>query len=298
MKHLKLRVLFCLAVLASVLFSSGCVHVDVTIALHEKDPGATITERIRLTRKLRELCPSAEEKQKIEAHLTRDAALERLKSMGKGMTLTSHKVYELPDGSRESLSVYSIPNASDVRFPNPYPGSSPAGLYTINLSPSVGRTGKEFGQMALVVTSADRKKHSMGSGVVKKAPTPLARQRYRLLKPVMADLLSDLNIAFRVTVPTRFTGGRIRGIRGGVKQMTLVSISGKNLDRSGRAFFDNEEVMISLLQMDLRAGVVFGNSGGSRSPRLRSGRGYHANYFRFIPTEYYKNKYFTEKTKK
>lgn len=282
-------------VISVLLVSSGCVHVDITVELHDKDPGATVTERLCVTRKLKELCPTGRETSNIMVHLEKKSALERLKYMGKGATLVSHNKKDLPDGSSESIAVYSVANIENLRFSNPWIGGRPSQQYRLALGARVGRAGKKYGLVSMQVKSVNRRRDGLEKGTVTKASTPLERERYRLLKPVVADLLSDLDIALRVTVPTRFTGGRVRGLRGGVKTMTLLSLSGKDLDRSGRKFFDNEEVMIRIMQMDLKAGVVFRNSQGARSPRLRHGRGYHAEYFTFIPTEYFKKKYFEKK---
>lgn len=298
----KTQFLFAVLILVAAFFSSGCVHVDVTVALHDKDFGATITERLRVTRTLKKMCRGPEDMKAVMSHLTKEAAMKRLKNMGKGVTLTSHKKVELPDGSSESISVYTIPNINHLQISNPYIYRHPASLYKFNVAVRTkkkaknGRMNPAYGKVSIYLRRI--KENKLSKGIVSRVPSPAKQQLFRDLQPVFADMLSDLQIALKITVPTRFIGhhyeGQIRGIRGAPKKMTLFSVSGRDTDMSGGNFFENEEIMIKLLQMDLNNSLIQHHAASFtrnyKTPVLRSGR--HQHGFWFYPTRFILDKYF------
>ena len=283
---------------AGLAFVSGCVHVDLNVALHDNDAGATITERLRVTRTLEQLCSKEEDRAFLKTYLDRKAAAERTGRMGIGVTLVSHEMRDIEGGGLESVAVYRIPNANDLRLSNPFVRGAPATVHRLSVwvdtRKTIGdskRRNEGYGIAGLGFREVEKTR--LPVGVVKKTTTPLDRHAYRELRPVIEDLLSDLYIAVRVEVPTKFVGGHVRGIRAGPRKATVFSVSGKNLDARGQGFFENEEVMIRLLEMDLDSSVIrqhtaFMNSGGT--PVYRTDRGDDA--FRFRPTSHMIRKHF------
>ena len=285
-------------VISVLLVSSGCVHVDITVALHDRDFGATVTERLRITRTLKQMCSTAADRKKVMSYLTEEAAMQRLKSMGKGVTLKSHTKKDLPDGSSESICIYTVSNINNLIITNPYVYRDPASRYRFSVwvDHKRGKRDTSYGKAAIQLK---RVKHVKRSGSGKhKAVTPLDKQLLRELQPVFADMVSDLYISLQVTVPTRFIGhhydSQIRGIRGAPKKMKLFSVSGKDMDMSGKGFFENQEIMIKLFQMDLDNSLIQHHAANFtrnyRTPVLRSGR--HQHRFWYYPTTYMINTYF------
>lgn len=286
-----------LLLLAAALFT-GCMQIDVTVAMHDKDDGATITERIRLTRQLLEVCPTDEKKKELLAHLTREAALKRMKQMGKGVTLESHNQKKLPNGSIQSITVFKIPKIKNLILCNPLIHAHPAGAGA-GIGYGLFRTGNkrlDKKQINVSVNTRNRKK-KYPSAMTRRTKTPLDRQILRELKPIISDMVSDFQVRIRLKVPTRFTARYVRNIKAAPKVTTLFSLSGKDLDRRGNNFFENEEILLAMLELDFKSHVLLKNTGSftnnSRSPVLRAhGNGlYHPNRFRIMPTAFHKKKY-------
>jgi hypothetical protein len=238
---------------ASALLLAGCLQVEVTVEMHDKDPGATVRERIRVSRKLQEVCPTKEDLKTLLGHLTEQAARERMKRMGKGISLVSHKREKLPDGSIESRVVYTIPKIGDLRLCNPFVQDHPAARQAaIRVSPQRTRDGKPTTGTLIKVHMVGRKTYS--DAMIRRTATPLERQTVRELGPILRDMLSDFQVDLKLTVPTRFEGGHVRNIRTGAKTATLFSLSGRDGDNRGRPLFENEEILLALLQMDFESG--------------------------------------------
>ncbi len=295
MRKRKNQFLFEVLIFAVVFFSSGCVHIDVTVALHEKDGGATITERIRITRKLQQACPDREKRADVLRNLSKEAALERMKHMGKGITLTSHEKKNISGGDIESVSVYTIPDVTQLRFPNP---SLHAGLpgqpARLKLFPESRKTGGfKYGHM-YVQFYRENQRAKTPKGIVKTVHSPADKQLMRVLRPVIADMLSDFRVSLKLKVPTRFSGGQVRGMRSGPRTATLFFVSGKDLDTSKNSFFLNREVMLDILQMNFNSGNIYKHASYftdySGTPVLR--RKWGAARMMFYPTEYFSKKYF------
>ena len=301
MKYGAWRLLCAALVVAVGLAVGGCVHVDVDVALHDNDFGATITERLRVTRTLKKMCGGPEDTKAVMSHLSREAAAQRVTNMGKGAALKSHKTRDLPDGSTESVAVYTIPHINHLQIANPYLHHHPQSVYRFgvwvdtNKKQKNGRRNGHYGLVWIVMKRVEEVR--LPKGVVSRTSVPAQQQLYRELRPVFADMASDLNIQFTFTVPTRFVAQyyekAIRGVRRGPKTLTLVSVSGKDMDMSGQGFFENEEIMIKLLQMDLDNSLIqrhaanFPNN--HKTPVLRSGR--HQGQFSFYPTQFLIDKY-------
>ena len=288
--------LFTVLILAAV-FSSGCMQVDITVDLHDNDPGATITERICVTRKLLNIYSSEKERNELLSHLNREAAQDRMKQMGKGITMESHKQQKLPDGSVEYVVVYTIPKISDLRICNPFVFDRPAAAGArITCRPHKNRHGKKTDQTRIEISMINRKlAYPKTTG--QQAATPLQRQILRETRPILCDMLRDFRASMKISVPTRFLDDRsVRGARAVTKTATLFSISGSDLDSQGNGFFENEEILLKVLQMDLERfpGNFRGFVQDSSMPVFR-GAVWSGARFHILQTKYQKKEYSGQK---
>jgi hypothetical protein len=239
-----------------------------------------------------EACPPGAERDELLGNLEREAALERMKEMGKGVTLVSHEKKALPDGGVQSLVVCRIPNITDLRVSNPFVHEWPAGkLARIQYGQIRSR------DLTWVKVNPLSRRIQYPRGMVRKAATPLERQILRELRPVVADMLSDFTASLKLKVPTRLRGGQVRNLNAGPRTTTLFSLSGKDLDRHGLGFFENEEILLALLRMDFNAHAIINHTRAfphnSRTPVLRS----RGASFSIMPTTYQTRQY-RERAKK
>jgi len=301
MNHIRWKRLLSIALAAVALLSSGCLHLDIAIQLHDTDGGGTITERIMVTRALRDLCARGGNPNLLATYLTKDAAEERAKRFGKGTVVTTHAARTLSGGELESVTVYTIPNFNDLLITTPYLKGSPASQHYIRVGADTtpkhkdGRRNMNFGYCYMNIRSgfeAAKEAHVPPAATLP-LPTPLDRQIYRDLRPVIADLLEDLHIRMTVEVPTRFIGGAIRGIQNGPKKATLFEWSGSH-HAGGVPLLENEEIMIEILRQGLDSPLIEENIcrqflGNSRVPVLRAGSYRDSASFKFLPTKHIVN---------
>jgi hypothetical protein len=285
-----------------LLACAGCLQVDLNIALHNEDGGATVTERLRISEPLRQLSRNAPAGRSILHHLKRDAALERMKRMGKGITLVSHQEADLEDGSRESVALYRIPDFEDLRFPNPFvQDRRPHPMVRIHLRPCYkdhrsGRVGTLGGGFARV--KSDFKPTDTAEEPIP-AVTPLDRQLLRDLQPIFTDLAKGFHVRVSLTAPNQPAGGRRSA---GPVTHTLLSLNDKHLDRYAEPFFQNEEAMLALLQLKLdhKAIIKHTNEFFRKNHQVPVHRGrsqYGSRGFRIRPTTYLFKKYFAGRPK-
>lgn len=281
---------------ATGLLCVGCLQLELTIALHDDGPGATVTERLCVTRELLELDRAAPAAGKVARWLTRESALERMQGMGKGVSLVEHRQTKKPDGSLESVSVFRIPNLEDLRITNPLLHESPPSRSVrFILSPVKNPKDWRHGTVGVNVAEADGKR---GQETGKHGDAPLDLQAYRDLEPVFAHLMKGLRVTVRLVTPRPVASGPVRGAGKGAKTVTLFSISDDDLDAAGNAFIRNEEAMLSILQLDLFADSILAHTRGfpvnPRLPVLRhhSHGLYHPHHFWIEPTRYMEKEYF------
>ncbi|MFO7898187.1 MAG: hypothetical protein R6V58_03900 [Planctomycetota bacterium] len=98
---------------------SGCLQIDTHIKLYE-DGSATVTEKLRFSKRLLDLEAKQAADLRLSSLLTRKAALDRMKHMGKGIELVSHKIHDVEKGARESLAVFRIADLNDFRYVSPF----------------------------------------------------------------------------------------------------------------------------------------------------------------------------------
>jgi len=244
--------------LAALLPAAGCLQIDTTIRLNE-DGSGTITERLRFSRKLLD----ADKKGgaiTFASYLTEVYARKRATTMGKGVTLVSHTVRDAEAASRESVTVYSIPNLTDFRYTSPFISRHiPAQDITIAMYPQLSDhwTGWRGGDFIVDFRPATPPARPALTNAPPLSPIdipggPLGRQAYRDLAPAFRDMLEGFRV--RVSFEAygrihRWQRGRGVGRRGysSPNKVDLVNYSYKG--DSGTEALDNEEVMADLLQM-------------------------------------------------
>ncbi len=278
-----------LLALTLVWAAGGCFQLEYDIVLRDGDDGATVTERFGLTPELLELDADSPAEQKLERHLTRESALERMKGMGAGMVLKEHKRIERPDGGLESLTVFEIPDVVNLRLPNPLMnGSRLAPAMKLTFSPYQARSYNVFtGNRVRINLQLD------GRGNAPAAPpgaTPFDVQYYRELAPAYADLMRGLSVAVRLTVPTDTEGGSA--------EFPLFVLSDRNTDRGGAPFLLNEEAMVAMLRVDPFSGSIRGHAGAfATDPNVPVLRGHRQHDLHIRPTTRMSAKWFKDVAK-
>jgi hypothetical protein len=278
---------------------AGCLHVEVSVQMHENG-GATITERVRFTRRLLELDADTPTKQKLARLLDRDAVERRASHMGKGIKIASHKVSELQDGSLESRAVYTIPEIENLRLINPFVhDAAPGRVMRIHFSPIYKRVHSyhKVGELMMYLVPAERPKRRRGDDEEPPPPpTPAELQTLRDLQPVFADLMQGLEFKLRLTATKPISSGAIRHRKSASKTINLISFTASDLDAHGRKFIENEELMLSILLLRFDAPNLVQHSSGFPNnltvPVLRGRRPYASTRFRIKPTRALFKKYY------
>ena len=291
------RGLRALAVPLLVVAVAGCLQIETHVRLHQ-DGSATITERVQFSKRLLEFRDKNNPKLNIASLLEKQAVLDRMKHMGKGITLVSHRVRDAEKGARECVSVFKIPQITDFRYVSPYFGKADYAAEKAIVCRTWpyyknSWTGTRAGWMAIGFHSASKRRGKPAY----KVPSPSDLQVYRQLRPVFADMLKGLRLKFVFEcygpAVVRRAGQRDRGTR--THKAHLIDVSADNLDRYGAKFIANEEAMAELLQMQINGPNVRSNSGfGSTSQLFRFYDGGCEVMFR--PSKRYFDKHFKGKT--
>lgn len=233
---------------------TGCLQLETLIQLHE-DGSATITERIRLSRRLLDAELGHTAGQNVLDCISREAASERSKLMGKGVTLVSHTVRDVEGAAKEAVAVFRISDVSDFRYVSPYLATPDYTNHTVlacQMFPVYESTwyGRRAGEMAVVFKPATSARRADQSTSGSPAPTPLDQQVHRDLRAVFADMLSDFHvrITFESYAPLRFRQYyTYRGMGARTRRFDLIDFSDKDLEKYGYPFLLNEEIMLELL---------------------------------------------------
>ncbi len=284
------------ALLAVAAAATGCLQLELAIEMHDKDGGATLTERIRFSQMLLNLEEGMGGEVELARHLGREAAMERMEKMGAGIALESHAETALPDGSRESVAVYRIPDIEALRLPNPFLEDHPPGpVHRLKLEPTYrSRRSAEIGTVRVRMVRAESTESlDVNDADAIPADTPLDLQRYRDLQPVFAHLMKDFEVTIALTVPNQ-PGGRRR--REGDRTIALLHFNDRHMDQRSEPFLQNEEAMLSLLQFKMSdADITDHTKDFWRNPQLPVHRGrshYGSTHFRIEPTRHLFKKYF------
>jgi len=252
------------AALLALLLSAGCLQIDTKIKLNE-DGSSTITERLNFSRQLLVMASGQDAAGGLERFLTREAALERMKRMGKGVTLVSHETREGKAGSKEAVTVYRVGYLGDFVYVSPFFHS---GALVNELHCSMGpqlkwsewrRRGVPPGSLIVSFREKapkDRKAAPPPASVpVEPAnPSPADLQTYRDLAPMFRDLLKGfmLRLTFESYCPIEnYNGTAHRNFRVRPRTTDLIKVTDRDLDKYGYEFFENNEVMTDFLRWRL-----------------------------------------------
>jgi len=290
------------AVLCLLFIGSGCLQLETNIVLHSNGSG-TITERVNFTRKLLDLAKNAGPELQLEPLLTREAALSRMKHMGKGISLVSHKTRNGAGASRESITVFKIPNLADFTYMSPFVpryAQTTAPKFKTMIYPTMADHPSWYYPAGLVC--AEFRPVYTGKAIASTnlpSRSPLASQALRDLRPVFQDLLGELKIkiTFESYAPIKiaFYRSGFRDANAKTHKVDLIDIApGRDLDAYGFPLLDNEEVVVDLLRWDLKspwvAKTVQGWSKNKTLPALHAGGGIY-----FKPCREYFDKFFKGK---
>lgn len=248
-------------VAGAALAAAGCLQLETTIKLNE-DGSALVTERLSLSRRLLEMAKGDGQQPNMESLLTREAVEQRVKQMGKGVTLITHEVRDGGKGSRECLTTYKVADLTEFVYISPSVGwqGYRAQCLKFSITPNLSfvewyRAGVPPG--VLVVSARAEKYQGVAAGE-KNAPmvpggdSPRDVQAYRELVPVFADMLGDLRV--RVTIESYCAIGNAIGVAfrdssARVRHVDLINVSGKtNTDYYGYRFLRNEDIMTEALR--------------------------------------------------
>jgi len=234
---------------------TGCLQLDVRVEL-APDGGATITEKFRLSRELLDLDATAPADLRVGPLLEKAASLERMKHMGKGVRLVSHKIEDVEKGARQAVAVFRIDDLRQLRYVSPFMavGKYPQrNVLTFGLFPIYEDTwyGRRAGQMAVTVKPIGKEPRRPADKPKPTPPSPRQLQILRDLQPVFRDMMKDfkLKLTFASYAPLRFRQYyRYRGMRAGTKEYDLLDFGADDLDTYGYGFLANEEIMLELLR--------------------------------------------------
>jgi hypothetical protein len=288
-----------------LLLAGGCFQIETVVNLHE-DGSATITERFQLSRRLMEF-----EKRgggpALARGLTREAALERMKLMGKGIALVSHEQRDGEAGAKEAVSVFKIPDVTEFQYVSPflgtagYPGHC---MMKCEVAAGGGPPGYMYVMFRPFVNDAAKAKVEAPKTAEKnppKGPSPAELQALRHLQPVVRDLLEGIHVKFTIRsyAPVHYAWG-VPGVRNGAANthdFYLIDFSDKDLDAYGGSFLENEEILLELEQMQLEGPNIrqhlYGMIDNLTLPLFYS-RG--APIMAFRPSRHYFDRFYAGKT--
>lgn len=249
------------AVVVTVLMAptAGCLHLELHIKL-APDGTATATERLRFSEQLLDLGRAAGGKKDVAPLLTKASALERMKHMGKGVSLVSHTVKDLEGGAKESVAVFGIPDLNEFRYVSPfltYTDYVENHVLKCTLEPVYTcRTPRaSAGHMSIAFQPAKRPKaepRQEEGAPPPKGPSPAEIQRFREVLDIFRDMLTDFEVRFTFEsyAPISHTGFGWRGYKSRVNFVDMIYFTDDDLDRWGGRFLENEEIMLELVRLD------------------------------------------------
>jgi hypothetical protein len=247
------------AALVCVLALCGCIQIDTHVKLNE-DCSATVTEKVRLSRRLLELSGAPGSDTDIAGLLTKETALNRMKQMGKGCTLVSYDVADAEGGSKEAVAVYKIEDFTELRYVSPFLAFkdydknntvkfviNPKLQWNSSLLWQAGEVGVEL-QLLKPPVGYPRIELKPGEKPPP-GPAPKSLQMARDLEPMFQDMLKDFKVklTFECYDKLRSLYG-IRGAGAGARTIDFINVTDKDLDRYGSKFFENEEIMLEVVQ--------------------------------------------------
>jgi hypothetical protein len=288
----------------ALLLAGGCFQLETLVKIHE-DGSAIITERFQLSRRLLEFDNSAAGSV-LASELTKEAVLERMKLMGKGISLVSHEVRDGEGGGKESVSVFQMPDVSEFQYASPYvglPGYSGQCMMKCQVAPRLKDGALMTVTFVPVVTDAAKAKVEAPKIDPKnppKGPSPADLQVFRQLQPVVRDLLQGLHLKFTLEsyapafAPWGWPG--VRNSSANTHRYDLIDFSDKDLDAYGSAFLENEEIMLELERMQVDGPNVRQHLEGMFGNLTLPLFYLRPSTMFFKPSRYYFDKFFAGKT--
>jgi hypothetical protein len=245
-----------LAVLS--LCTAGCFELETTITMR-RDGGATVTERLRFSQRMLDFDVNQDGKTKLADLLTKQAVLDRMKHMGKGIRLKSHEIKDVKNGARESVAVFEIDDIRELRYASPflaYLDYDKNNIVKVNMEPAyvTNSSGRwRAGTMTVwlrPLTTPKRDFPPKEGDPPRKQPTPLELQQIRQIQPIFKEMMKGLKVklTFESYAPLRQVRFGYRGRRSGDNHCDWINFSSENFDKYGIKFLDNEEVMLELLR--------------------------------------------------
>ncbi len=245
---------------------TGCLQMDTRVRLHE-DGSATITERLQISRRLLDL--DAQRKsadQRFEKFLSKAGSEKRMQKMGKGITLVSHKIQSGENGAREAVTVYKIPDLTDLRYMSPllaYLNYGETNAIRFELGPVMSdpfgtRTGHISVRMLTMKPPQGVPRYAPDDPIPEGTP-PSQLQIYRELGPIVRDMLKGFKakLVFESYVPLAQVGFTYRGRSEQATFAELIDVDDKDLDSYGQKFMENEEIMLDLVRWEIGSRDVF-----------------------------------------
>ena len=183
----------------------GCLQIDLLVRVNT-DGSATVTERVRFSRRLLDLGSKEGGELKLAPLLDKPAVLERMKHMGKGVRLVSHKIVDAEKGARESVAVFHVPGVNELRYISPflayadYPENNVLKAEMKPLYKSRNYRGSA-GEMQIRFVPLKRPKshpRPKKDEPPPEGPSPLAQQVYRDLQPVLFSSGEHVQLFFQV----------------------------------------------------------------------------------------------------
>ncbi len=296
----------------SVPLAAGCMQVETRVKLNP-DMTATVTERVRFSRRLLDL--AGDRKGELLKLLSKESALKRMKKMGAGISLSSHRLRDAEGASKESLTVFKLKKLDDFKYVSPWPGYStwPENHVIKCKVEAILRNRDVYnekpGDMAVSflhlkrpprVPSVRELTEPRKGEKPRKEPAPLELQMYRELGPVFRDMLKGFQVRFTFEsyAPVLSRLG-VRDKRAGARGVDLINFSDKNLDTWGGRFLENEELMLDLVRWELDSvdiGRHVTGFAGNRTLPVYLRRGGHGTRICFRPSRAFFDKYMAGKT--
>lgn len=248
----------CLLLAMLAVSTVGCFELETTITMR-RDGGATVTERVRFSQRLLDFDDNQDGGLKLVELLNKEAVLDRMKHMGKGIQLKSHEVKDAENGARESVAVFEIDDISELRYASPflaYLDYADNNIVKVNSEPayqtnSSGRWRAGTMTVWLRPLNAPKRDFAPQEGdPPRKGPSPLELQKIRQVLPIFKEMMSGLKVklTFESYAPLRQVNFGYRGRRSGDYHCDWINFSSENFDKYGINILENEEVLLELLR--------------------------------------------------
>ncbi|MCX7805869.1 MAG: hypothetical protein N3A38_11860 [Planctomycetota bacterium] len=246
------------AILALLIAAAGCMQLETRVRVNE-DGSATVIERLRFSRAL--LDQAGDRQAELLGLLSREAALERMKSMGEGVRLVKHVLREAGDDSRESVAVFQKDDINGLRYASPWPAFpdyASNNIVEFRMYPLYKSQPYQAGVAGHMCIEVRHLKPPKGEAPPPKdapppkGPSPLELQVFRDTGPMFRDMMKGFRIRLVVESYSAVHHGLgVRGEKAGANEVDLIFFTDRDLDKHGRAFLENEELMLDLVRWEL-----------------------------------------------